>query len=155
MGDGGSQGSAPRGQAGDWIWQANAAGTLVFAATVICAAVIGGRLDQLAVIVSLSLFVLGCVGFVWSLLVATRRSGLEEMSVAGAFLLLEGVNTRFKGIFWSLVGIQLAVAFTGAGVRLYSPLAFAILAPVFGLGMMSLWGAKYARFPARFHSSRG
>jgi hypothetical protein len=32
---------------------------------------------------------------------------------------------------------------------LYSPLAFGILVPVFGLGLCGLWGARYGTFEPR------
>ena len=47
----------------------------------------------------------------------------------------------------------LAAAVVAAGaaaaVRPYTAVAFTVLAPMFGLGMMALWGARHGRFPER------
>jgi hypothetical protein len=41
------------------------------------------------------------------------------------------------------------IAFTAAGIRPYSSLAFSILAPMWGLGLSGLWGARYGTFGPR------
>ena len=104
-------------------------------------------------VVSLVFFALGCAVFLWAFVVVAERSRTEELSVAGAFMLAEGVDRRHRFIFWSQLGVQTLAALIAAGVRLYSPTAFGILVPVFGLGMMSLWGAKHAQFPAKLLSA--
>lgn len=148
--------SAPAGsrsRKGAWIWIGNGVGTLIFSAVILSAAAAGGRLDFLAMVVSLVFFALGCAVFLWAFVVVVERSRTKELSVAGAFMLAEGVDRRHRFIFWSQLGVQTVAAFVAAGIRLYTPAAFGILVPVFGLGMMSLWGAKHARFPAKLVSA--
>ena len=126
---------------------------MIFGVVILAAAAAGGRLDFLAMVVSLVFFALGCAVFLWAFVVVAERSRTEELSVAGAFMLAEGVDRLHRFIFWSQLGVQTLAAFIAAGIRLYSPTAFGILVPVFGLGMMSLWGAKHARFPAKLLSA--
>lgn len=127
----------------------NGVGTLIFAVFILTAAATGGTLDFSSMIVSLVFFALGCVAFCWAFAVMAKRSRTEKVSVAGAFMLAEGAGRGHRFIFLSELGVQTAAALIAASVRLYTPAAFGILVPVFGLGMMSLWGAKHARFPAK------
>ena len=41
------------------------------------------------------------------------------------------------------------MAVATAAARPFTPLAFGVLAPMFGLGVMGLWGAKFGTFPPR------
>ena len=47
------------------------------------------------------------------------------------------------------LAIQVVVALLTASIRLYTPLAFGILVPMWGLGLAGLWGARYGTFPPR------
>ena len=47
------------------------------------------------------------------------------------------------------LAVQVVVAVVTASIRLYSPLAFGFLVPVYGLGMCGLWGARYGTFDPR------
>ena len=44
---------------------------------------------------------------------------------------------------------QAVVAVATAAVRPYSPLAFGILVPLWGLGLAGLWAARHGTFPQR------
>ena len=136
------------------IGLANLVITVKFALFSVLAAVFGDALYAYMTIFSLTLSALGCAIFLRALFHLAGRSRHEEVSVAGAFLLLEEAAIGAKAFFWSMLGIQLASALIAAGTRFYTPLAFGILVPVFGVGMMSLWGAKHARFPAKSLGAR-
>ena len=53
-----------------------------------------------------------------------------------------------RALVGSLV-VQCVVAVVVASVRLYSPMAFGILAPMWALGFTGLWVAAYGTFPER------
>ena len=47
------------------------------------------------------------------------------------------------------LGAQVVVAVATAAARPYSSLSFGILAVMWGLGMIGLWGARYGAFQPR------
>jgi hypothetical protein len=47
------------------------------------------------------------------------------------------------------VAVEVVVAFTTAGLRPYTNLAFGILVPIYGLALVGLWGATRGRYEAR------
>ena len=47
------------------------------------------------------------------------------------------------------LAVQVVVAVATAAVHPFTSQAFAVLAPMFGLGMAGLWGARYGHFEAR------
>jgi hypothetical protein len=46
-------------------------------------------------------------------------------------------------------GVEIAAAIVSSSIRPFTPMAFGFLVPVFGLGMMGLWGARYGVFGRR------
>ena len=42
-----------------------------------------------------------------------------------------------------------AIAVVVASIRPYTAVAFAVLAPMLGLGAMAMWGARHGDFPPR------
>ena len=44
---------------------------------------------------------------------------------------------------------QVLAVVVAASIRPFTEVAFGILAPMFGLGMMALWGGRYGDFPER------
>jgi hypothetical protein len=45
--------------------------------------------------------------------------------------------------------VEVVVGLVAATVRIYTPVAFALLVPMYGLGLAGLWGATYGTFPPR------
>jgi hypothetical protein len=41
------------------------------------------------------------------------------------------------------------VAVTAAALRPFTALAFSVLVPMLGLGLMALWAARHGRFPVK------
>ena len=103
-----------------------------------------------AAVVSSMLFLAGCGTFLWAYAIAVGRSRAEEIGVGGLFFLAGDIApTRVRRSFLGALVAQLAVAIAAGVARPYTPLAFVVLAPVLGLGMSGLWGARYGRFGAR------
>jgi hypothetical protein len=128
-------------------------GTGAFAVSAIGATVAPDALVFVSVPVALALFALGCVAFVRALLLAADRSRRDHLDVVRLFLLTGG--TAPKPVRRALVGalvVQVVVALVTASVRPYTPLAFGVLVPVFGLGCDGWWAAMAGRFPPRADS---
>ncbi|HKE76183.1 MAG TPA: hypothetical protein VKB57_21380 [Acidimicrobiales bacterium] len=124
--------------------------TIVFAVVAVAAAVAPDPLEFVAVPVFLALFVLGCGAFLWAYAAAISRSRYDEVSVGGAFFLAGDVAPpAVARMFRILLAVQVVVAVAAAAVRPFTALAFAVLVPVVGLGLMALWGAYHGRFPPR------
>jgi hypothetical protein len=125
-------------------------GTGALTLTAVPAAIWPDRFTAVSVPVALALFAVGCGALLAAYLLAVRRSRHEEIGVAELFFLTgrrvpAPVRTSLR---WSLVA-QVAVALVTASIRPYSPLAFGILAPAYGLGLMGLWSARHGTFPKR------
>jgi hypothetical protein len=103
-----------------------------------------------ALVVALVLFVIGVVTMGATLVIGAGRSRHFTVDVGGLFFLSGG--SAPKAIQRQMMGslaLQTAVAFTTAGLRPYTSLAFGILVPTVGLGLAGLWGARHGTFPER------
>ena len=133
----------------DPIVRASWAGTAVFSVTAAAGAIAPHPLSGLSFAVAVSLFVIGCVVFLRSLIVAAGRSRTESIDVAGLYLLTGDVAPQVRGQLLGSLIVQAVVAFTTAAVRPYTILAAGVLAPVYGLGLCGLWAARFGKFPPR------
>jgi hypothetical protein len=107
------------------------------------AGVLASPLRGLAALVAIVMFVVGTVLMGWALVVAAGRSRTDAVDIGGLFF---GQPPRsLKAAF----GIQIAVGIAAASIRPNTGMAFGVLAPVFGLGLMGLWGARHGRFKPR------
>jgi hypothetical protein len=144
--------STPHGAApGSAIIKLDAAGTALFTLSAGIEAVLLTRWSELVgVTVALGLFFAGCLAFVLAYAVAIHRSRIDDITVGSLFLLLgPAVPSPTKRVLMGLLGAQVLVAAVTAAVRPFTPLAFGILAPVFGVGMNGLWAARHGHFPPR------
>lgn len=130
-------------------------GTALFTVTAVLGVVAPSVFRWPAVLVALVLFAVGFVGFVWAFLLAAGRSRYEQVSTVGVYFLGGGSAPRgVQGRFWLLVGVQTVIAVVTASVRPFTTVAFGILVPTFGLGLMAMWGARHARFRERPEGTR-
>ncbi|MGH9110757.1 MAG: hypothetical protein ACRDZN_00390 [Acidimicrobiales bacterium] len=124
--------------------------TGLFVVVSLLAAAFPGTLLPVSVPVDLVLFAVGCGAFVWAYVLAIGRSRYEVLTLGGVFFLGDGaappdVTRLLRGV----LVVQVVVAVAVAAARPFTALAFSVLAPVLGLGLMALWGARYGRFPAK------
>lgn len=144
MGEGGDHPKAP-GRLGRVSW----AGTAAFAATAtVAAAFPTGVTEAAAVVVDGALFAAGVVALGAAYVRGVLRSRTEAVSVAGVFL-LAGAPRSVRRHLLGATAVQAALALATASVRPFTPLAFGVLVPTFGLGMAGLWGAHHGTFPPR------
>lgn len=129
----------------DWL------GTAALAATSL-AAVLSEALAArvVATVVALGLFTLGCVAYFAGYLRGVDRSRTEEVSIAA--LAFGTTGTTPRPVRRALLGATLAqfvISLVTASLRPSSPLAFGVLAVTYGVGIQTLWNARFGSFPIR------
>jgi hypothetical protein len=131
-------------------------GTGVFVVASALAAAWPDTFLPLSVPVDLVLFAAGCGAFLWAYGRAIGRSRYETVTMGGLFFLSEGVAPpTVTRLLRGVLGVQLVVAVAAASVRPFTALAFSVLVPMLGLGLMALWAARYGRFPAKASDQAG
>ena len=134
----------------DPIVRASYIGTAVFViVAALAAATDADPIVVAAVIVDLVLFVAGCGAFVLTLVRAADRSRADELSVAGIWWLTGSAPTSVRRQLLGAFGVEVVVALVTASVRPFTGLAFGILVPTYGLGLVGLWAARLGKFPPR------
>ncbi len=124
-------------------------GTIVFSICAVLTAVAPHTFVALGVGVSLVLFFAGIGLFLWAYAVAVNRSRTDLIGLGGLFFL---VGSAPRGVQRSLLGsfaVEIVVALVTAAVHPFTPLAFGVLAPMYGLALCGLWAAKWGTFPPR------
>ncbi len=134
-------------------------GTGLLAITAVPAAIDPDRFAVAAVLVALGLFAAGVIVFGWAYLVAISRSRRDLIGMGGLFFLAGSaprpVQRQLIGSFIAqiVVGVATASVWFIAADRFakatVNPLAFGLMAPMYGLGLMGLWAAQYGTFPPR------
>jgi hypothetical protein len=125
------------------------AGTGVFVVLAIAATIAPDRLGVVSAVVDCTLFAVGVVAFLWAYALGVSRSREEAITLPGLFF-LSGSSPREVALRLRLaLAVQVVVALVTASLRPYSELAFGILVPMFGLGLMGLWGGRHGVFAPR------
>jgi hypothetical protein len=124
--------------------------TALFVLVSLAAAAWPDPLELVSVPLDLVLFAVGCGAFLWAYAVAIGRSRYEAVTMAGVFFLAGGSAPASvaRGLRLALA-VQVVVGVAVAAARPFTALAFAVLVPMLGLGLMALWGARHGVFPAR------
>lgn len=125
------------------------AGTIVFAVTAGAGAATE-LVRGVSVVVDLAFFAAGLLAFAIAYGTAVARSRRDAIGIGGLFFLAGDVAP--STVRWHLMGalaVQIVVALAVASFRPFTSVAFAILVPVYGLGLAGLWGARHGRFPPR------
>ncbi len=147
-GDG--EGSDGRGAAPEGVVLVRLAwvGTAVTCVTSAANAATGDRdAYALSAVPALIMFTVGCVAFLWAFAVAVERSRTETIGVGGLFFLAGCAPARVQRSMLAALALQATVPVVVAVIRPFT--AFAVLAPMWALGLAGLWGARHGTFPAR------
>ncbi len=142
--------------AGEAIVRCDVWATGVFAVVSLAAAAVPDPLEYVAVPLAVVLFVAGSVAFLWAYAVAIGRSRYEVVTMGGVFFLGGGVAPAATArVLRAALAVQVVVAVAVAAARPFTALAAAVLAPMLGLGLMALWGARHGRFAPKGGSADG
>ena len=125
-------------------------GTSLLVATSVAAAVAPGPFTYPHAAFSVALFVVGIGALLWAYGIGIGRSRTDRVDIAGLFLLVGPVAPEpVRRTFRLALGVQVVAVVAAASIRPFTEVAFGILAPTYGLGLMALWGGRRGRFPPR------
>lgn len=125
------------------------AGTAVYAALALAGTIVPDWFAVPTAALSGVLFVIGCVLFLWAYGVAVARSRTDAIGIGGLYFLADSAPRVPKFRLRLSFAIEIVAAIVSSSVRPFTPMAFGFLVPVFGLGAMGLWGARYGTFEPR------
>lgn len=124
-------------------------GTTAFGVTAVLAVAVKAT-DVVALAVALLLFTAGLGAFGAAFVKAVDRSRTDELGVMSLFFLEGGSAPKpIRRLLLGSFAVEVGVAFATAGARPNTSLAFGILAPVYGLALTGLWGARHGAFAPR------
>ncbi len=99
---------------------------------------------------SVLLFAVGTGAMLWAYALGVSRSRTDLIGIPGLFFLAGGVApAATQRQLRTAVAVEVVAAVAAAAIRPFSEVAFGILAPMFGLGLMSMWGGRYGEFSPR------
>lgn len=132
---------------------ADAIGTVAFAGVTALAGLSDADgVQVLSLAVSSVLFLGGCVGFGIGFLRAAGRSRDEVVDLAGLFYLTGSAPQPVRRAFLGWWFAQIAIAVIAIAVT--NP-PFGVMAPVWGIGLITWWASRHATFSPRAGSSPG
>jgi hypothetical protein len=130
-----------------WLARVDLVGTAAFVAVTAAAWLAPGDAVELTnLIVSCILFVVGSAIWATGFVIAAGRSRTHVIDLAGLFYLTGSAPRPVRRFFLGLWFLQIAVAV--AAVAVTNP-PFGVMAPVFGIGALTLWAAAHGTFPER------
>ncbi len=100
-------------------------------------------------VVSVVLFLLGCVLFAADLVLAANRSREDEMGVGGLFFLAGSAPVDVQRHLLGSLAVQVVIAVVAAAMHPFTPLAFGTLVPTLGLALCGLWAVRHGLFQER------
>ena len=126
------------------------AGTGVVAGTSAASALLPGTFGIVHAVVSCVLFAVGTGALLWAYALGVSRSREEAVTIPGLFWLAGAVAPAdVRRPLRIALAIEVVAVVAAAAVRPYSEVAFGILAPLFGLGLMAVWGGQHGSFPVK------
>ena len=125
------------------------AGTSVYTALALAGTIVPDWFAIPTAVVSGVLFAIGCVVFLWAYALAVSRSRTDAIGIGGLYFLVGTAPPEPAFRLRLSFGIEVAAAIVSASIRPFTPMAFGFLVPVYGLGMMGLWGARHGTFEPR------
>lgn len=134
---------------GPAIVNASWAGTAVYAALAFAGTIAPDWFALPTAALSGLLFIVGSVVFLWAYGVAVARSRTDAIGIGGLYFLAGTAPRLVRFRLRSSFAVEVVAAIVSSSIRPFTPMAFGFLVPVYGLGLMGLWGARYGTFGAR------
>lgn len=146
----GAPGSGPADARPGWgLVRLSWAGTALFAVPAVLAVPVED-LRGASAGVDLVLFAAGVGAFLAAYARAVSRSRTHAIGIGGLFFLAGDVAPGWvrRHLLGSLAA-QVVVSLGTAAAAPYTPMAFGVLVPMYGLGMAGMWGARHGAFGPR------
>lgn len=105
-----------------------------------------GSFGPVTAAVSGVLFLVGTVALLWGYAHGVVRSREERITLGGLFFLSGTAPRVVRMRLRVALLVQVVAAVAAASVRPYTSVAFAVLAPMYGLGLMAAWAARFGTF---------
>ena len=138
---------APPAIEGRGLLLADLAGTVALAlVTLLLALSDADAVVLVGLVVALALFLGGTVAWTIGFLRAVGRSRTEQIDLAGLFYLTGSAPEEARRWFLRTWFAQIAIA---VGAVAVSRPPFAVMAPVWGIGLITWWASRHASFPPR------
>ncbi len=99
---------------------------------------------------SVFLFAIGTAALLWAYALGVSRSRTDLITVPGLFFLSgDAAPGSIRRALRAAVAVEVVAVVAAASIRPFTEVAFGILAPMFGLGLMGVWGGRYGEFAPR------
>jgi hypothetical protein len=134
---------------GGAIINASWAGTAIYVALAVAGTIAPDWFAVPTAVVSVALFFLGCVVFLWAYAKAVSRSRTDLIGIGGLYFLAGTAPSDVAFRLRLSLALEIVAAIVSASIRPFTPMAFGFLVPVYGLGFSGLWGALYGKFEPR------
>lgn len=98
----------------------------------------------------IAVFLAGAALFAWAFLIAAGRSRREQVTVVGAFFLgEESIGKDDRRWAYRLLFVQSVIGLVAAAADPYTAMAFGVLVPMWGLGVVAFLGSAHGVFASR------
>ncbi|MEZ5140946.1 MAG: hypothetical protein R2726_00260 [Acidimicrobiales bacterium] len=134
---------------GEWIVTASLGGTALFTVTALAATAVPEPLVYVSVPVALVLFALGSGAFLLAYWNAVQRSRESLIGIGGLYFLVGCAPARVRNLMNLSLAVEVVVGLVTASIRVFTPLAFGLLVPMWALGLSGLWASRFGVFPPR------
>ena len=101
------------------------------------------------VVISLVEFALGTGAFAIAFVRAVDRSRTEAIGIGGLFFASGSAPASVQRRFVVCLVVQVGASILFASLRLYTAMAFGVLAPMWALGLTGMWTAAHGTFGPR------
>ena len=135
---------------GDGLLNLCFAGTGALVGTSLAATVLPDTFGIVHAAVSGLLFAVGTGALLWAYALGVSRSRAVTVTLVGLFFLAGGVAPPdIAQRFRIALAVEVVVVVVAAAIHPYTNVAFGVLAPMFGLGLMAMWGGRFGSFAVR------
>lgn len=122
------------------------AGTGVLAVAAVAGIVAPDAAGGFTAVTSMVLFAVGVALFLWGYAMGVVRSREEQITMGGLFFLSGTAPKVVRFRLRAALAAQVVLAVAAASIRPYTAVAFAVLAPTLGLGVLAAWAARHGTF---------
>lgn len=127
----------------------NVVGTVFVVAGSVAATVAPAAFTLTLIVVSLVAFAAGTAAFLAAYAIAISRSRHDAIGMGGLYFLAGSAPRRTQVVMLGCWAVQIVVAVVAASLQVFTGVAFVLLAPMLGIGLAGLWGARHGEFAPR------